>query len=177
MSGQNRDSFGIFSTIDFVPQHKWTFAAKQGENPDGWNYGNRLHYACVYWHLNRAGIPVARFTFQRVADYLKISDEYGVQTLVSESEACGPTGEYTTNDKPEDLPTTIVRVKSHGKHLGEMVFPATSEVNPDVWFELSEDPSDSFVQIEQYRVNTVVGLITAETFDPDVRLRIVQTNG
>ena len=167
--------FQINSRIDFVEQHRWALNVATGNPSNGWVFGNRLHYRCVYWFLYKDGWPVAKVQYQRVNDapYLKINDKFGAQHPVQPGEACGETEEYKQNAKPAGIPSTTVTFKSGGVNLNSLVFPNTSPVNADVWFELDEQSPDE-VKIEQYRIDVTTALITITRLDPNIEFTVTQ---
>lgn len=167
--------FQIYSRIDFVEQHRWVLNVATGNPSNGWVYGNRLHYQCVYWFLYKDGNPVVKVQYQRVNDapYLKINDKFGAQHPFQPGEECGETEEYHQDDKPADLPSTTVTFQSGGANLNSLVFPSTSPINADVWFELDEQSPDE-VKIEQYKGDITTGLVTITRLDPSIDLTVTQ---
>jgi hypothetical protein len=174
-TGSTAKYFQIYSRIDFVEQHRWVLDVATGSPSNGWVYGNRLHYLCAYWFLYRNGNPVAKVEYQRVNDapYLKVNDKFGSQHPFQPGEECGETEEYEQNDKPAGLPSTTVLFQSGGETLNSLVFPSTSPMNADVWFELDEQGPNE-VKIEQYRVDSTTALITIIRLDPNIELNVVQ---
>jgi hypothetical protein len=170
--------FQVYSQIDFVEQHRWVLnvaTGGTGSPQNGWVYGNRLHYQCVYWFLYEDGQAVAKITYQRATDapYLKITDKFGAQHPFQPGEECGITEDYEQNAKPAGLPSTTVTFKSGGVNLNSLLFPSTSPTNKDVWFELDEQ-SPGEVKIEEYRVDTTTALITITRLAPSIDLTVTQ---
>lgn len=167
--------FQIYSQIDFVEQHRWALDRATGSPSSGWVYGNRLHYQCVYWFLYKDGKAVAKVEYQRVNDakYLKITDKFGAQHPFQPGEECGISEDYEQNTKPGDLPSTTVTFRSGGVDLNSLLFPSTSPINADVWFELDEQ-SPGEVKIEQYGVDVTTALITITRLDPSIDLTVTQ---
>jgi hypothetical protein len=168
--------FQIYSQVDFVEQHRWVLpVAPAGPSANGWVYGNRLHYQCVYWFLYKDGKAVAKVQYQRANDaqYLKITDKFGAQHPFQPGEECGSTEDYEQNAKPGGLPSTTVTFRSGGTDLNSLLFPSASPSNQNVWFELDDqDPGE--VKIEQYRVDTTTALITITRLDPSIDLVVTK---
>ena len=142
------------------------------DTADGWLFGDRVGYHCAYFFLNDGGANMARVTIERIPEvgYISILDRNGVEQN-PQTECGSGDAEYEEEEKPADLADTVVRFLSGSSTLEELVFPATSPFNSNVWFELGEATAGE-IEIEVYLGVATVATVKIERLSSAITLLV-----
>jgi hypothetical protein len=146
----------------------------QFETGEGWEFYDRWHYSCVTMYLQAGDERVARLvvrTPEGVA-YAGLNDRFGNEQPLGNSQ-CGipnkPEGEI--EEKPAGLQNSRVSFRVDGQVVSSLVFPATSSLDPDTWFELEEHQvGPNHVVVEAYWEDELIARIDIHRMTADVSI-------
>jgi hypothetical protein len=146
----------------------------QFETGEGWEFYDRWHYSCVTMYLQAGGERVARLvirTPEGVA-YAGLNDRFGNEQPLGNSQ-CGipnkPEGEI--EEKPAGLQDSRVSFRFGGQVVSSLVFPATSSLDPDTWFEFEENVvGPNHVVVEAYWEDELIARIDIHRMSEDVTI-------